>query len=353
VVECADDAQRDQVEAVVARYLVDFVARWRRGDGRVHGRVRRRSQDPLLRDVYRLLVERGWVLELGRGQVGLAGPARALADGLDRAWLALASSTFDAVEHVYPTFIPSEALRRCGYFSSFPHMVSLVTHFVEGYERLDQIRRANTDSDELVIPADAVAFPEACVAPAVCYHCYQALEGRVVPAPGQTFTAIGRCARYESTNMVGLDRLWDFSMREIVFVGAESWVDERRARAMEAVVEMLQRWDLECSIETANDPFFAPIYATKSFWQARGALKYEARLAVEPSPAGDARTVAAASFNIHERFFGETFSIRTDDGAPACTGCVAFGVERWVLAVFSQHGLESARWPASLRALLR
>src|SRR5690606_37922197 len=129
-----------------------------------------------------------------------------------------------------------------------------------------------------------------------------------LPAPGRAFTAVGRCARWESTNMTGLDRLWEFTMREIVFVGAEGWVRDRRERAMAAVGELIAAWELDCAIESATDPFFAPMYATKSFWQSQGDLKYEMRLAVEPT-GDEPRTISAGSFNLHEGFFGETFDI--------------------------------------------
>ena len=33
-------------------------------------------------------------------------------------------------------------------------------------------------------------------------------------------TAAGHCFRYESRNIRGLERLWDFTMREIIYCGA-------------------------------------------------------------------------------------------------------------------------------------
>ena len=53
---------------------------------------------------------------------------------------------------------------------------------------------------------------------------------------------------------------------------------------------------------------------------------------------------------MHEDFSGRTFSITASDGKPAFTGCLAWGLERWVLAGFTQHGFDPSRWPGSLRA---
>jgi seryl-tRNA synthetase len=150
--------------------------------------------------------------------------------------------------------------------------------------------------------------------------------------------------------MRGLRRLWEFSMREVIFVGAEAWVAERRAGIIERTTELVQSWDIECAVESANDPFFAPMYATKTFWQSQGNLKYELRLTIGHDDDGNAITTSAGSFNLHEGFFGETFRISLDSGEPVYTGCAGFGVERWILACFAQHGFEPERWPAALRS---
>ena len=65
---------------------------------------------------------------------------------------------------------------------------------------------------------------------------------------------------------------------------------------------------------------------------------------------GASSTVAAASFNLHEDHFGKPFDILDEEERPASSGCAAWGIERWVLAAFAQHGLSSARWPRSFRS---
>lgn len=349
-VECEAGADEDTLRPQVERFVDDFVKRFRAVAGKVYRQIARtRDAGPMGAGVFDQLVERGWAFQLGDGQVGLAGPAMKLVEALDQRFRRMAMADFGAVEHRYPTFIPTDVLRRCGYFGAFPHLVSLVSHFVEDYRKLKDIRDANAESDRVVIPdRDAIVEAAACVTPATCYHVYQALEGRTVKAPGQIFTASGRCARYESTNMIGLDRLWEFTMREMVLVGREEWVTEMRQKGMDAFIALVDEWDLDCTVETANDPFFAPVYASKTFWQSQGGLKYELRFAVEPGPGGRARTISCGSANLHEGFFGQTFRLSSSDGAPVFTGCVALGVERLALAVFTQHGLEPSRWPAPL-----
>jgi len=356
------NAQRTSVEVVreehadeaelrfkVERYLETMVSRSRKLQKKELMRNARADRGAYETGVYEELKRRGWVHELGRGQVGLAGPALRLAQTLDGRCAALGAERFGAVPESYPALIPAEVLGRCGYFASFPQSVSLVSHLVEDYDLIEEFRLANAASPELTVPRAAMLpTPEACLTPAVCYHTYQSLQGRRLTGVGYAVTSMGRCFRYESKNITGLDRLWDFGMREIVFVGTEKWVVTQRERAIREVAEQVAEWDLDCVVETANDPFFPTVHTNKAYWQMRADLKFELRLGVEAAE-GLPRTLACGSFNLHENFFGKTFDISTADGEPAFTGCVAWGLERWVLAAFTQHGYEPARWPASIR----
>lgn len=347
LVDDKDPAAKDKIE----RYIDTMVSRFRKLPKKIFAENKRRDKGAYGHDVYGELKKRRWVLELGHGQVGLAGPALAAMRTIDDQCRTLGRESFGAVDENYPALMPSEVLARCNYFKYFPHTVSMVVHLVEDYDKIDEFRRANDHGTHLDVP-DWKAFetPKVCLNPAVCYHCYQAMSGEKLTSEGRCVTAVGRCFRYESKNIVGLDRAWDFTMREIIFVGTEAYVTNNRQKGMEAQLEQVKEWDLDCVFETANDPFFSAAYATKTYWQVRNDLKFEMRLNVEPGPDGAARTIACASANLHENFFGKTFEIGGSDGNPVSTGCAAWGLERLVLALFTQHGFDKERWPESLRA---
>ena len=59
--------------------------------------------------------------------------------------------------------------------------------------------------------------------------------------------------------------------------------------------------------------------------------------------------LACGSVNLHGNFFGKRFGFNCANGEPAQTGCVGLGIERWVLAAFTQHGFDERRWPESIR----
>ncbi len=289
-------------------------------------------------------------MELGRGQVGLAGGAMNLLRALDDECAQLGVSQYGAREVTYPTLIPSATLGRCAYFESFPQGVSLVSHLIEDFDAIEGFRSANVGARELRLPsATALAKPEACLSPAVCFHCYQSFEGKHLRGGPTVVTASGKCFRYESTNTRGMDRLWDFTMREVIFLGSQDEVTLRRRSGFELLYDQVKRWDLDARIESANDPFFSSTYATKTHYQKQAELKFELRLDVEAAATGEPRTIACSSLNLHEDFFGKAFEITASDGRPAFTGCIAWGLERWVLACFAQHGFDPDRWPVAVR----
>ena len=342
-VECSG-GDAAAISEAVSVYLKDLISRFRRVAGEVVRRIeppmRENAARELARGVYETLLERGWALQLGNGQVGLASEALEVFEAFDARFFKISQDVFSAKPQRYPLLIPTDILRRCNYFTSFPHLVSMISHFVEDYERLTEVTKANTDADAVdTVSPDHIVQAAACLGPAICYHCYQGLEGKTL-AENSVFTAMGRCARYESTNMVGLDRLWEFSMREIILVGEEDWVTEKRQLGIDAFCQLIEELELSCVLETANDPFFAPIYANKSYWQSSAGLKFEGRFPVETRPDGSSRTLSCASFNLHQDFFGNTFDISLANGSPVFSGCMGFGLDRLVLAYFVQHGTE-------------
>jgi seryl-tRNA synthetase len=64
------------------------------------------------------------------------------------------------------------------------------------------------------------------------------------------------------------------------------------------------------------------------------------------------KQLACGSVNLHGHFFGERFNIRDGAGKFVQTGCVGLGIERWVLAAFTQHGFDPMRWPKPVREII-
>jgi seryl-tRNA synthetase len=347
--EIADRARDAEVKGKVERFLDAMLKRVHRFEPKVFLRHERRDPGPLATDVNRELERRGWLFSYGRGQVALSGPALALAELIDAKAAALYARHFGAKPRSYPALVDADILHRCGYFDSHPNALSFVGHMVEDFDALEQFRQANCCAEGALMPgAEHLHLPGLCLNPAACFACYPTLEGQAIGDKGAAFSWKGRVFRYESRNIVGLDRLWEFNVRELVFVGSEAHVAACRQRVLPVIGELATIFDLECRIETASDPFFATVSAARTFWQRAQEVKNEIILTIDPGPDGRQREIACGSINLHGKFFGDRFAISAADGT-AATACVGLGIERWVLAAFSQHGFDPQRWPVGVR----
>jgi hypothetical protein len=88
-------------------------------------------------------------------------------------------------------------------------------------------------------------------------------------------------------------------------------------------------------LAAASDPFFDPSRNPKFLAQRLDPVKTEMIF-------GDG--LAIGSINFHRNYFGEAFGIARG-GEAAFSGCVAFGLERWLYAFLSRFGPDVRRWP--------
>lgn len=333
-------ALRSKLDRLTTRFgqLDEFVVR----------EVFRTNNDRVVHDSYPELVKRGLVVELGRGQVTLRGLAYELLEFLDDTFVHRIGDPAGARREYYPSAMTTKNVNRTNHFSSFPEHVHFVTHLREDLDLLDQfakeLREANGWTPEILAKLERpMASPAIVLNPSVCYNCYASIEGSTVDGDGFVVTARSRCHRYESGNLRTLARLVDFSMREVIYIGHPEFVKRERQRSIDLLHQLVDSWGLASWMETANDPFFTNDFEVKAAFQRQNDMKYELRM---PLAVG---SVAAASSNFHAVTFGKAFDIKYKT-RPACTGCIGFGLERWLYAVTSQLGIDPAGWPDAFRS---
>jgi len=281
------------------------------------------------------------IVGMGRGQVALEGTALRLYRYFDRT-LANIGDPFAPEPMLTPTLIPATTLSKCDYFRSFPHIVTFTTHLPEDMPTIEGFRTRHQDREDVDDRAlSDMVTPEACLSPAVCYHVYAANRDRVIPAAGLRYAVVGRCFRYESSKMVDLRRLWEFTMREVVLLGSRENVLGLREQGNDIVSRYLADHEIAGEIRTASDPFFiAPDADAKTYFQLSSDTKWEISLCLP-----DDERLAAGSLNYHSDFFGRAFSCDVEGAGPMHSVCIAFGLERWVYAFLAQHGDDPSRWP--------
>lgn len=137
-------------------------------------------------------------------------------------------------------------------------------------------------------------------------------------------------------------------MREFVRIGAPAQIVTFRELWMMRAEGFAKRLGLPYEIERASDPFFGRGGQLMAANQLEQALKFELLIPMR----ADGRLTACMSFNYHRDHFGKTWELVDESGAPAHSGCVAFGLDRLAAALFATHGLDPSTWPDMVRSAL-
>jgi seryl-tRNA synthetase len=294
-------------------------------------------------DAWQGLLDRKWATPVGEGHVVLRGLAARLVQVIDARIDRLFAD--GAEREFYPSTILCTTLDRTRHFTSFPEHIDFVAHLKPDLAVINSFSEECRDrgwSSER--QTGRMADTDFAVSPSCCYHCYEAMEGWQLSPPGRTVTATLGCHRYEGANHRSLSRLRAFTQREVIWVGHPSHVIESRAKAEELIVQWAKDWELVGTFETANDLFFTEDYAVKASFQRQQQAKKELRLFIP----FEKQSISVFSSNFHSNTFGKAFGITVGD-RPATSGCLGWGHERWVYAIFSQFGFDPAQWPKKLR----
>jgi seryl-tRNA synthetase len=243
----------------------------------------------------------------------------------------------------FPPVMSRQQLEKSGYLMSFPNLLGCVCalHGTESEIRAAaDVHKAGGDWTRSVSATDLV------LTPAACYPLYPLLVGSPIPRDGLLFDVAADCFRHEPS--LSLERLQTFRMREFVRIGSPQDIAAFRAQWMQRAESLMNELELPCQLQVASDPFFGRVGQVMAVSQRQQTLKFELLISYRPN----AVPTACMSFNNHQDHFGSVWDLRDYMGDVAHTGCVAFGVDRLALALFSIHGLEVSHWPSSTRRSL-
>lgn len=276
------------------------------------------------------------------GVVAWSGGFQRIVDGLERMFDAEAVGQVDEVVR-FPPVMARGHFETSGYMKGFPQLAGSV-HCFCGSEADHRILLACIAEDRDWTGQQQAT--DVILTPACCYPLYPLLARRgPLPPGGVTVDIASWCYRQEPSEHPA--RMRSFRVREFVRAGTAEDVAGFRAYWMDRARGIAESLALEAAIDVANDPFFGRPGKLRAGMQREEEAKFELLIAVEgPAP------TACASFNDAKDLFGTLFGLVQHDGAVARTGCVGFGVERMCLALLRRHGLESAAWPAGVRATL-
>jgi seryl-tRNA synthetase len=244
----------------------------------------------------------------------------------------------------FPPVMSRAQLEKSGYLKSFPNLLGCVCalHGTEASIRAAADRH-ETGGDW----TEALSSSDLVLSPAACYPVYPIAAARgTLPPGGWQFDIEADVFRHEPSK--SLDRLQSFRMREFVRIGSPQEIVDYRERWLAKAPQIAADLSLPHTIDVANDPFFGRVGQLMAVSQRQQALKFEMLIPYHAK----ATPTACMSFNYHREHFGNVWNMRDERGEPAHTSCVAFGIDRLVVAMFANHGVDLGAWPAATRNAL-
>jgi seryl-tRNA synthetase len=286
----------------------------------------------------------GMITDFGEGHVALGGLFLELVERLDSALRKIAAG-LKAQPVQLPNMVPLTCLKQAGIFEQHPDQLFFATPLVSDVAAIENFQTAVKSNSNPSLK-HYLSDPQYCLKTSACSFLYPMLKDRDFAQPAY-FTMLGACTRHEAKGTNSLERLTEFNMREIVFLGNEQGAQEFQQFSLDLFRDLLEWFDLGGRIAQANDSFFISNYSRLRLMQLLGSEKFEAQVLLP----GTNAEIAIGSFNHHRQFFSRRFGF-SYSGAPAVTACIGFGLERLVYALFCRHGVESTNLPAMIDRFL-
>lgn len=168
-------------------------------------------------DAWDDLLKSGCVFEYGRGRNGYSGLFLEIVNELDSIFMTIAKK-MNAKEFCLPNFVPLEYLKRLGLVDEFPHYLFFVAPLGKNMDKIESFQKEDiTDNFNF---KEYLSEPRYCLKTSACSLLYPLIENKVF-GDNEFFTLLGHCTRHETYKVKSFERLTEFKMREIVFIGDE------------------------------------------------------------------------------------------------------------------------------------
>lgn len=285
-------------------------------------------------DLHEILNSR-YVYKNSIGQITLSGELLELFNCFNKVFEMISKKIFSCVEYGFPVLLPTETLKRTGYFEHNPYQWMKVNRMRKGIKNYDIYSQKECQNQYSTEMCDSgYSLP-----PTMCYYVYDMIKNSSVC--NSSYTTCGRSFRYEGDCDRPFERLVDFTIRETVFVGTRKFVENSVEKYMCYTTKLMDLLGICGKCETANDIFFmTDCTAERLNIQKMLGSKYELLLYIP-----DGKMLAVASFNKHGNFIGKKFNISINESTDsiAFSSCVGVGLERLVYSCVSQIGLEGIK----------
>ncbi len=234
----------------------------------------------------------------------------------------------------YPTLLPITTYKDTNYLRSSPQYAILCKSVIEDMENY----KDNTNIEHYKLAPALYAL-----SPSACFHLYEELRNKELKK-NTVFTFRQNVFRNEGRfNWNEITRMRDYNVREIVFIGDYEFVNSVRENILHRTKNLVENLGLNYQICVASDPFTIPKMLKYKKIQIANKLKYEIRLNVSEN-----ERVACGSFNLHGYNFSKSFNFSVA-GQDTVSGCIGFGIERWIICFLKQYGCNKNKWPKRVK----
>lgn len=298
-------------------------------------------QNSIVKDYYEVLNNKTLFI-YNDGAMGLNGKALFLFNYFDNEFKKMAHEMYDnCIDKLYPVLLNVEDYAKTGYLRRSPQHAIFCSNVKENIATLSSVEKEIMNKSE---SSTILAYPHFALSPSACFHVYAEYHDKVLNEDTLiTFTqSVFRNEGRLNFGKVG--RLRDYHVREIVFLGKEDFVITKRNEAIDKVCLLMEELELCGNITSASDSFIMPKMQKFKKIQMQEEIKYEVRLNYDEN-----NLMAVASFNLHGDAFSHAFNIRSQSGHKIESGCIGFGLERWVICFLAQYGEAVELWPSKVR----
>lgn len=276
------------------------------------------------------------------GMISLSNKALFLYEFFNDRFLNMVYSEFkgecDIVEKLYPVLLPISAYKKTGYLKRTPQYAMFCCSVCENMNVLNELDKRMENNYK-----DIIRNPEYALSPSACFHVYEEYKNATLPN-NTIITFTQSVFRNEGRfNFSEYGRMRDYHVREIVFIGDDLFVENSRERMIKASEELIKEMNINATITIAADPFILPKMQKYKKIQMIDKSKYELRMTYDKK-----NDMSVASFNLHGTAFTSPFNISVMN-KKTVTGCIGYGLERFVLAFLAQYGDNIDKWPAMVR----
>jgi seryl-tRNA synthetase len=288
------------------------------------------------------LIEKGYVQSSQDGFYSFFGPVKKLLDTIDR-WFFEMAKELRCQDITLPSIISSEDLMTAGHFNTFPHHVYLVNNLdLTSKQEVHTNKICSTDLNDRSVHSGV------CLTPSVCYNYFRLLKDKSITTIDQSMiTARCNCYRYELSDVAPFRRQKEFDMREVVFIGVPGDVENIRMKLIERTWDIVMNYDIKAKVVNASDPFFLDDISARTAVQYNREMKFELQTFYSKH-----KSIATSSYNLHSSSFVNAFNINQDKKV-SVSGCVGWGLERWVLILFSRFSTNPVNWPSELQHIFQ